>query len=33
MAANTMHLHQEARAKLLRGVDAITRAVRVTLGP
>jgi chaperonin GroEL len=33
MAAKQILFGQEARDKLLRGVDAITRAVRVTLGP
>ena len=33
MAARAILLRQEARAKLLRGVNAMSRAVRVTLGP
>jgi chaperonin GroEL len=33
MAAKEILYQQEAREKMLRGVDAITRAVRVTLGP
>ncbi len=33
MAAKEILYQQEAREKMLRGVNAITRAVRVTLGP
>jgi chaperonin GroEL len=33
MAAKEILFHQEAREKMLRGINAITRAVRVTLGP
>jgi chaperonin GroEL len=33
MAAKEILFEQEAREKMLRGVNAITRAVRVTLGP
>jgi len=33
MPAKEILYHQEAREKMLRGVNAITRAVRVTLGP
>ncbi len=33
MTAKEILFQQDARAKLLRGVNAITRAVRVTLGP
>jgi chaperonin GroEL len=33
MGAKQLHFHQEAREKLLRGVDALANTVRVTLGP
>ena len=33
MAAKEIRFHQDARAKLLRGVDTLANAVRVTLGP
>src|SRR3989304_2649393 len=33
MAAKEILYQQEAREKMLRGVNAITQAVRVTLGP
>jgi chaperonin GroEL len=33
MAAKEIHFHENARERLLRGVDALANAVRVTLGP
>ena len=33
MAAKQIHFHQNARDRLLAGVDKLAGAVRVTLGP
>ena len=33
MAAKEIRFHQDARARMLAGVNALANAVRVTLGP